>query len=181
VTINSNDTISVLLNNGTDFSISASNPTPGNVSQGQSATSTVTVALLNRFDSPISLACSVQPTGPSAPTCSLSANSVTPQPNGSGTATLTISAASATAVGFMRSAWLLAPVLALIGFGAWSGRHKKKLTRSVTISILFAGLLFEIACGGGSNAKPPAQSYTVTITGSSTFNQHSTSVTLDIQ
>jgi hypothetical protein len=174
-------TISVLLNNGTDFSISASKPTPGNVSRGQSATSTVTVALLNGFDNPISLACSVQPTGPGAPACLFNASSISPQPNGSATATLTLNSTSAATVGFMRSAWLLAPILGLVGFGASSGWRKRKLTRSVTLAVLFGGLLLEMACGGGSNGGPRAQSYTVTITGSSIFNQHSTSVTLGVQ
>jgi hypothetical protein len=181
VTINSNNTISVLLSNGTDFSISASKPTPENVSRGQSATSTATVTLLNRFDNPVSLACSVQPAGPGAPTCSLSANSVAAQPNGSATAMLTLNTTTGATVGFMRSAWLLAPVLGLVGFAASSGRRKRKLTRSLARAVLFGGLLLEIACGGGSNGVRPAQSYTVTITGSSTFNQHSTSVTLGVE
>jgi hypothetical protein len=178
VTNSADNTISVLLNNGTDFSISASKATPGTVSPGQSATSAVTVALLNNFDNSVALACSVQPAGPGAPSCSLSANSVTPQPNGSATATLTINAGSA-ATSASSSAWLFAPVLALAGLGALIPRRKRRLTRSVVGAVLFAGLLLPIACGGGSGGRA-AQTYTVTVTGSSGFAQHSTSLTVGV-
>lgn len=70
--------------------------------------------------------------------------------------------------------------MCLAGIGASSGRHKRRLIRDLVGAVLFAGLLLEIACGGGKGGNP-AQPYTVTITGSSTFAQHSTSVTLGIQ
>ena len=95
VTVNSDNTVSVLLNTaGTDFSISASAASPSSVSRGQSSTSTITLMLLNAFDNPVSLACSVQPAQSGSPTCSLSSNSVTFDSSGKATATLTITVGS---------------------------------------------------------------------------------------
>ncbi|PYV96981.1 MAG: hypothetical protein DMG89_16030 [Acidobacteria bacterium] len=179
VSINGDSTIGVLLNNGTDFSISASKPTPGTISGGQSSSSTVTVTLLNSFDNPVALACSVQPAGPGAPLCSLNSDSVTPGPNGSATATLTINTTTAAALGFRPFVWWSAPAIGLIGAGLSRGRSKRKLASSLAVGVLFAGLLLQAACGG--NGGPSAQTYTVTITGSSTFTEHSTSVTLGVQ
>lgn len=181
VTTNSNSTVSVLLNNGTDFSISASKPMPGNVSRGQNATSTVTVSLLNGFDNPISIACSVQPTGPGAPTCSLDTNSLSSGPGSMATATLTLSTGTLSILtpsklGF---AWLLGPIVGLVGMGtAENGRTRRSLVSIGGILVLMM-LLASLACGGGGTGA--VQSYNVTITGSSTFNQHSTSVTLGVR
>src|SRR5262249_31551235 len=62
ITVNSDNTVSVLLNTtGAGFSMSASAPTPGTVSHGQSSISTVTLTHLNAFDKPVALVCSVQP------------------------------------------------------------------------------------------------------------------------
>ncbi len=179
VSINGDSTIGVLLNNGTDFSISASKPTPGTISGGQSSNSTVSVTLLNSFDNPVALSCSVQPAGPGAPACSLNPDSVTPEPNGSATATLTMNTTAAAAVGLMPLVWVWAPVIGLIGVGLPGSRGKRKLASSLAGGVLFAGLLLQMACGG--NGGPSAQTYTVTITGSSTFTEHSTSVTLGVQ
>ena len=180
VTINSDDKISVLLNNGTDFSIAASKPMPAIVSRGASSSATVSVKLMNAFDNPVTLSCSVQPTGSGAPNCSLNPSSITPGPNGSATATLTINAASSAAFALAPFAWPLAPIIGLVG-GVSGTRRKRKLACSLAGGLMFVGLLLETACSGGSKGGPPAQSYTVTITGSSTFSQHSTSVTLGIQ
>ena len=85
VTINSNKTISIFLNTGTDFSLSASNPAPTTVS---TASSVITVTLLNAFDNPVALACTVQPATSTAPTCVVNPDSVTPARNASQTAEL---------------------------------------------------------------------------------------------
>jgi hypothetical protein len=179
VTINGDSTISVLLNNGTDFSISASKPSLATVSRGQRSTSTVTITLLNAFDNPVALTCSVQPAGPGAPTCSMSPNSVTPAPNGSATATLTINTATAATLGLTPFAWLLAPITGLVGIAGSSRKSKRKLGYSLAGGVLFAGLLAQLACG--SNGSPRAQTYTVSATGSSTFAEHSTTLTLAVQ
>jgi hypothetical protein len=97
ITVNSDNTVSVLLNTtGADFSISASAPTPGTVSRGQSSTSTVTLAHLNSFDKPVALSCSVQPA--QSATCSLNPNSISFDLNGNASTTLTINTDSATAL-----------------------------------------------------------------------------------
>jgi hypothetical protein len=51
----SNNSIGLLLNVGTDFSISASALNPSTLSAGQSASSTVTLKLLSNFNNPLSL------------------------------------------------------------------------------------------------------------------------------
>ena len=188
----SSNSISVLLNSGTDFSISASVPSPSSVSPGQSATSTLTLTLLNAFDNPVSLACSVQPAQAGSPTCSLSSNSVTFDSSGKASATLRIDAGSS-------SASLMAPHpgdrgsnplplgylpvggLALIAAGLGCGNSKRR-KRPVLIMgcALFAALIFQAACGGGSSG-PKFVNYAITITGTSGSTQHSTTTTLAVQ
>jgi len=177
------NTIAVFLNAGTDFSISASNPTPGTISRGQSSSSNVSVTLLNGFDNPIALTCSVQPAGPGAPGCSVSPDSVTPAPNGSATATLTINTgtASAAGTGSMMIGWFLVPIIGLVGLGATSTskRTNENLTACILAGgLILGGLLFSVACGDGS---PPLTSYTVTVTGTSIINEHSSTVSLAIK
>jgi hypothetical protein len=191
VTNSDNNTISVLLNTaGTDFSISASTPTPGTVSRGQSATSTVTLKLLNAFDNPITLTCSVQPLQ-SAPACSINPSSVTFDANGNATATLTINTSAATAALApssvrhntrpLRYLWLPVAGFALLGTGLGSGRSsRQRLTVYLLGSILFGGLIFQTACGGGSGG-PGSTTYTITITGTSGSTQHSTTTALTVQ
>jgi len=186
VTVNSDNTLTVLLNaTGADFSISASPPTPGTISRGQSSTSTVTLNRLNAFDNPVALTCSVQPTQ-SAPTCSLNPSSVTFDANGNATATLAINTGMATALlvpnsplrdsrplGFL---WLPVAGFALMGVGFRSGyATRRTLTVSLLSGILCVGLIFQAACGGGG---PGTTTYTVTITGTSGSTQHSTTTTL---
>ena len=185
-----NNTISVLLNTvGTGFSILASTPTPGTVSRGQSATSTVTLKLLNAFDNPITLTCSAQP-AQSAPTCSLNPSSVTFDANGNATATLTINTGAATAslapssvrhnTRPLRYLWLPVAGFALLGTGLGSGRSsRRRLMVYLLGGILFGGLIFQSACGGSSG--PHSQTYTITITGTSGSTQHSTAVTLTVE
>jgi hypothetical protein len=186
----SSNSISVLLNPGTDFSISASAPSPSSVNPGQSATSTLTLALLNAFDNPVSLACSVQPAQAGSPTCSLSSNSVTFDSSGKATATLTITAGSGAAALMLPYAyhgdshpfslgWL--PVAAFWFMGAGRGcgyaRRKKHL---LWVGCALAGLIFQAACGGGTSA-PKSVNYAITITGTSGSTQHSTTTTLTVQ
>jgi hypothetical protein len=97
VTVNSDNTVSILLNDtGADFSISATAPTPGTVSRGQSSSSTITLKHQNSFDDAVTFTCSVQP-AQSAPTCSVNPNSVTFDADGNASATLTMNTGAATA------------------------------------------------------------------------------------
>jgi hypothetical protein len=191
---NSGDnTISVLLNMvGTDFSISASTPSPGTVSAGQSATSTLSLSLLNAFDNPVSLTCSVQPGQAGAPTCSLSPSSVTFDPSGQGLAELTITAGPALASVAVPKAlanhgpwpliWLPLAGLLFTGYklnpSNFSG---KKLIASCVWCFLLAGLISQTACGGANRAASKLGTYTVTVTATSGATEHSARVTLNVQ
>lgn len=190
VTNSADNTVSILLNSGIDFSISASAANPGTVSRGQSSTSTVTLSLLNAFDNPVTLTCSVQP-AQSATTCSLNPNSVTFDANGNATATLTINTGMATAslapnsplrdsrpLGFL---WLPVAGFALMGAGLRSGYStRRRLTVYLLGCILCVGLIFQAACGGGSGG-PGSTTYTATITGTSGSTQHSATTTLTVR
>jgi hypothetical protein len=188
----SQNTISVLLNStGADFSIVASAPTPGTVSRGQSSTSTVTLNHLNAFDNPVALTCSVQP-AQAAPTCSLNPNSVTFDANGNATTTLNIhtSAVTASLVPFslrrdsrrLRFLWLPLTGFALMGAGLGSSRStSRKVTGCLFFGVLFSGLTFQAACGGGGSGGPHSSTYTITVAGTSGSTQHSTPVTLTVQ
>jgi hypothetical protein len=191
VTNSADNAVSVLLNTtGADFSISASAPTPGTVSRGQSSTSTVTLNHQNTFDNPVEFSCSVQP-AQSAPTCSFNPNSVTFDANGNAAATLTISTGAAAAslvpsstrhdsLAF-RFGWLPIVGFAFMGVGFGSRLSiKRKLTVCLLGGILSCGLILQAACGGGSSG-PRSQTYTVTVTGVSGSTQHSTTTTLTVQ
>ena len=185
VTNSPGNNISVLLNTtGADFSVSASSATPGTVSRGQSATSTVTLAHLNSFDNPVALSCSVQPA--QSATCSLNPSAVTLDSNGNATATLTFNTGSATASLGPRPnsgpLQLLCPVVgfAMIGAGLGSRRSiRQKLMVCVSSAVLFGGLIFQSACGG--SGAPGSTTYTITITGISGSTQHSTTVPLIVK
>jgi hypothetical protein len=182
---NSDNTISVLLNaTGTDFSVSASAPTPGTVSRGQSSAATVTLAHLNTFDNPVALSCSVQPAR--SATCSINPSSITFGSSGNATATLTINTGSATAsLGPLRNSGplqFLWPVVgfAIVGAGFGSRRSiRQKLMVCISSAILFGGLIFQLACGG--SGPPPSTTSTITITGTSASTQHSTTVQLIVK
>jgi hypothetical protein len=186
----SSNSISVLLNTGTDFSISASAPIPSSVSPGQSATSSLTLTLLNAFDNPVSLACSVQPSQAGSPTCALSSNSVTFDSSGKATATLTITAGSSAAALIVSHpyhgnshpfslGWLPVAAFGFMGTGLGCGFSRRR-RYLFFVGCVLAGLIFEAACGGGSSG-PKSVNYAITVTGTSGSTQHSTTATLTVQ
>src|SRR6266567_2338838 len=186
----SSNSISVLLNTGTDFSISASAPSPSSVSPGQSATSTLSLSLLNSFDNPVSLACSVQPAQAGSPACSLSSNSVTFDSSGKATATLTITAGSGAATLMVHHpyhgdshpfslGWLPVAAFAFMGTGLGCG-YSRRRRYLFFVGCVLAGLIFQAACGGGSSG-PKSVNYAITVTGTSGSMQHSTTTTLTVQ
>lgn len=184
------NSISVLLNNlGTDFSISASAVSPSVLGPGQSATSNLTLHLLNTFDAPVALTCSVQPAEAGSPICSLSANSVTFDGSGEATATLMINAgpraASQNSLQILsKESLLFLPVVGLAFFGTGLGvssRRRRFLVFPIG-AVLFVGIIMQTACGGGgTSGGPKSTAYTVTITGTSGAAQHSTTVSLMVQ
>jgi hypothetical protein len=183
VVANSADnTVSVLLNKGTDFSISASPASPATVNPGQTATSTVSLTLLTLFDNPVALTCSVQP-AQFAPTCSFNPNPATFNAQRSATATLTIDTGTTTASrgNLLRLQYLWLPVAGFALIGTAFSSLRKKLAAYVLGGILFGGLMFQAACSGASSVAQQPQTYTITVTGTSGPNQHSTTTTLIVQ
>ena len=180
-----NDNIDLLVNVGTDFSISPSAPNPSTLSGGQTSTSSLALSLLSNFHNPISLTCSVQPAQPGAPTCSLSPSSVVFGADGKASATLSIDSASSVA---LRRDFrpLYAFLLPLIGFvllgtmfGASEWRGRLRLTLLI-VAVLFAGVIAQMACGGEPSA-PKFVNYTVSVNATSGPTQHSATVTVQAQ
>jgi FG-GAP-like repeat len=192
VAINSvSNSISVLLNIGTDFSISASAPSPNSVSPGQSATSTLSLTLLNAFDNPVSLACSVQPVQAGSPACSLSSNSVPFDSSGKATATLTITAGSGAAALMLpppnhcnSHPFLLGSLpiaaFAFIGMGLGCG-YIRSPKRCFFVACVLVCMIVQVACGGGRNSGPTSVKYVITITGTSGSTQRAATTTLTVQ
>ena len=91
-------TLTLEVESGTnpDFQISSTTTSPASVAPGSSATSTVTIAPLNGFNSPVALTCSSVSSGV---TCGLNPTSVTPSGSTNPTSTLTINTTAAVAPG----------------------------------------------------------------------------------
>ena len=180
-----------------DYSLSASALTPAAVSPGAPSTSTLSVAsAAGGFNGAVALTCSVTPAPALAPTCSLSSGSVIP-----GTpATLTVGTTGRTAALLSSSAGsgplyaLCLPLIGLVatglGLGSDQRNRKGKLTSAALACMLFASLIFQVACGGGSSSGSggghggtPAGRYTITITGADASGTlvHSTSTMLIVQ
>ena len=181
--------IELLINVGTDFSISASALSPSTLSAGQSATSSLTLSLLSNFNNPVSLTCTVEPAQAGAPTCSLSSSSVTFDANGGASATLTVAAGSNTAslnpLQPFSKASLLWPVagFAFLGTGLGVGPWRRRRFRMLPIGLVFfIGIVMQTACSGsGSSSVSKSTAYTVTITAASGATRHSTTASLTIQ
>jgi hypothetical protein len=181
------------------FGIAApSSATPSSVTAGQSATATVTAVSSGGFTGTVTLSCTVTPAPALAPTCSLNPAQVTLTGGAQATSTLTVNTTAATADlirpnidrSFGPIYAMVFPIfgVALVGMGFASGGRKKNKLLGVTIgSILFAGLILQMACGGnsggggGGGTSTPAGNYTITVTGSSGSTQHSSAVTLTVQ
>ncbi len=150
-------------------------------SPGVSATATITVTSTFGFNSAVALACTVSPSVTNGPTCSFSnpGNSVTPPANGSATATLNVATTAASArLDYHSSgvlyAMLLPVGLAFLGTGMGSTpSHRKKLFGWLMLGLLLAAILLMPGCssssksGGGSGGGTPANTYTITVTGTS--------------
>jgi len=186
------NSIGLLVNIGTDFSISASALNPSSLSPGQTATSTISLGLLSAFDNPVSLACSVQPALAGAPTCSFSSSSVSFDASGDASATLTINGGSrAASLGsfppsenWIKAGFLWMPIAGFTFLGAGFGvgfSGKRKALMLLLGLVFFSGVVTLVACGGGSNSGPKPTAYTITVTGSSGATQHSTTVMVTVQ
>jgi uncharacterized repeat protein (TIGR03803 family) len=194
VTINSAQTVGATFDS--DYTVSATALTPAVVSAGGSATSTINVAAdANGFFSSVALTCAVTPTPALAPTCSISPGSVMP-----GTpATLTVSTTAPTAAVMSSSRGsglfyaLCLPLIGLVatgvGFSSKQRSGKGKLTAAALTCMLFAGMILQVACGGGGSnpsggsSGTPTGNYTITVTGTYATGSlvHTTPTMLKVQ
>jgi hypothetical protein len=158
----------------------ALSPTSG--SPGVSATATITVTSTNSFNGAVTLACSVAPVVPKAPTCSVTPSPVTPPANGSVTATLNLATTAASALlerpsdrkssGVFYAMLLPIGAITLLGAGLGSaGSRRRKLFGFLMLGLLLTTLLLIPACsssnsgGGGGTTGTPTGPYTITVTG----------------
>jgi len=169
-----------------DFAVGAFTLTPATVPAGSSASATLDLVAVSGFNDTVTFACSVSPQPAQAPQCSVSAG--TP-------ATVTVSTSGPSAgmtshsgAALSYAMWL--PVLGLVGMGSrFSAKQRKIKAILLLICVLFAGVAFQVACGGGGsrggNPGTPAGAYTITITGTSSAATgslvRSTSAALQVQ
>jgi hypothetical protein len=177
ITLTSSQTVTATFGN---FTLAASALSPASVAPGGSATSTVTLTATGGFDvANVKLSCSsITPASTPAPTCAFGAIS-------GGKSTLTVSTTPASSRSlksspFHRSGLLYAMFLpiggmAFLGMGLGANSRKKKLLGLLLLCLALSGLVFMVACGGGSTSGggtgggggggTPANSYTVTVSG----------------
>jgi hypothetical protein len=178
------NTVSVLLNTGTQFSLNTLTLNPSSVSRGQSSTATITVNLLNSFAKPIALSCKVAASGASqgpVPSCSLEPSSVSPAANASATAKLTVNTSSALASTVPAAKRALLP-FTIASFGlVYVVCYGTRKRRRLALFAIFGGLALQAACGGGSSTSPPTSSYTITVTAKAGAVQQNTTTFLTVQ
>lgn len=185
VTVNTDNTISVLLNVGTDFSLSASPLTPSSINPGQSATSTVSIGLLTLFSNPVALSCSIQPPQAGA-ACALSATSVTFDATGKASAMLTVTSSSRLAARSdsrgLKTPIFWVPVAGFTFLGAGLCRRppRRKMLMFLLAFAACAISVPQVGCGG-SGGGPKSRTYAITVTGTSGATQHTANLTLNVQ
>jgi N-acetylneuraminic acid mutarotase len=154
---------------------------PQTIQPGGSAQYTITATAQNgTFPSAVSLAASGLPTGAVA---TFSPASITP---GSSTAnsTLSIQTGTTTATAATRSStWPFATsALAIIGLCLVPGRRRRRWITMALLLIASLGAFTALtACGGGFAFISPAQSYSITVTGTSGTDVQTTTVQLTVQ
>ncbi len=191
------DNIETIETTVSDFAIGVS-PDNATVTRGQSASYTVTVTpQFGPFGNSIALACSNLP---ALASCMSSPRSLTPN-SSSVTSTVTVSTTAPSA--FLTppfgprddapfyALWLGLPGLAVVGL-ALAGQKPKKVKPGfyLSLSLLLALLVLQVACGGGgatTSSQPPPRpgtptgTFNITITGTAGSLQHSTTATLVVQ
>jgi hypothetical protein len=161
------------------FTIS-SNTGAQTIQPGGTATYTITVTPQNgAFTNAVALSTTGLPTGAAG---IFTPPSVTPGST-SATSTLSIQTGIIMASARHNSAWpLAAPALAIIGLLFLPGKQRR---RWITLGLLLFASLGAVtaltACGGGFALTQPAQSYTITVTGTSGADIQTTTVQLTVQ
>ena len=165
-----------------DFSVSAT-PATQTVNNGGSAAYNVTVGSINGdFDSAVTLSASGLPAGATA---SFAPASVTPGSE-SAASVMTVQTATVQAQAersHRRGSWPWASAL-MMAFCMpllWWRRRDRLWSTGLLCVLLSMGAGMISGCGGGYYAEPPAQTYTITVIGTSGSTQHSTTVTLTVQ
>jgi len=172
---------SFTVNPAPNFAVASSTPSQ-TVQPGAAATYTINVSPVNgAFTSAVTLAASGLPTGATA---SFSPSTVTP---GDGVANSTLTIQTSALAGTKNAAaspWpLAAPALAAIGLFFVPGKRRRRwLALGVLLFVSLGALTALSGCGGGF-ALPgsPAQSYTITVAGTSGSDQQTTTVQLTVQ
>jgi FG-GAP-like repeat len=182
VTTPGENTVTVLLNAGTQIALNSVFLNPSTISRGQSATGDVVVNMLNSFVKPVALSCKVAASGQNqsaVPLCSIEPSSVTPGANASATAKLTVStSASLTSFSPRLGRVLLSLAVACFGFLALCKNSSAK--RRLALLAVFDCLALQVACGG--NSAPPAPStYTVTVSAKAGSVEQTTNAFLTVQ
>ena len=151
------------------------------IQQGGTATYTITVTAQNgTFSNAVALSASGLPTGA---TGTFTPPSVTPG-SSSATSTLSIQTASTATASVRHSpAWPLAgSALAMISLLFLPGKRRRRWITTAILLIASLGAFTALtACGGGFALTQPAQSYTVTVTGTSGTDVQTTTVQLTVQ
>ncbi len=173
------------------FSLSSSMLSPSSVAAGASAQSTITIAPTGGFNpSSVHLTCNVAPAVTPAVGCKIGSISVSA---GTGSATLTLTTSGSTSVasnmgerGILALA-LLIPGVCICGAGMGGANRRRVLTIAI-VFLALTGCMLQTACSGFSAATPhtpgvrtPAGTYTVTVTGSASGIQQTTSVSLTVR
>ena len=165
--------------NPADFTVSAT-PATQTVLPGGSTTYAVTVASINgTFTNPVALTVSGLPAGA---TGTFSSPSVTPGASGA-PSTLTVQTSTSTQQTARNSAWpLAAPVLAAVGLFFLPGKRRRRWIGLGMLLLVSLGTLTALSgCGGGFRFIQPPQTYTLSITGTSGDDTHSTTVQLTVE
>jgi Bacterial Ig-like domain (group 3)/FG-GAP-like repeat len=178
---------------GPGFTITSTALTPGSVSPGSSATSTVTITAAGGLSlSAVNLTCAVAPSASPAATCSV--GSISTSSSTSGKAMLTFKSSGSQAALEMPvnglpgnrepnrlfAFGLIVPAI-LLGGAGFTKTGRKRLGH-LCLLLALAGCMAHVACGGGSsgtitttpsgNSGTPAGQYTVTVTGTATGVQN---------
>lgn len=163
--------------------VMGASPSTLTVASGQSATVQVSVsAFETSVTSPVALACSNLPAGA---TCSFSPSRVTP---GQGTAKARLTISSSPLAANRRSGPLYAMWLPF-GFAGMFLLEGGKLRKAALTALIAGLLLVACSCGGGNMMASPSNlsqtvrqgTYAVTVSGSSSGMQNSTTVTLSVR
>jgi hypothetical protein len=165
--------------NPADFSVSVT-PASQTVLPGASTTFAVTVSSVGgTFTNPVALTVSGLPAGA---TGTFSSPSVTPGSTGA-PSTLTVQTSSSTQQTARNTAWpLAAPVLAAVGLFFVPGKRRRRWIALGVLLLASLGTLTALSgCGGGFRFVQTPQTYTLTVTGTSGEDAHSTTVQLTVE